>query len=119
MRPGLEGETQAATGWNFGPAENDALTVGEVAAQMKRFWPRVEFRFAPQPDAPHETKLLQLDCAKAERELHWHGVWGAGEAIRRTAEWYRDFYETGAVDTAADLDGYLAAAAERGVVWMR
>lgn len=115
----FEGETQVATGWNFGPAENDALTVGEVAAQMKRFWPRVEFRFAPQPDAPHETKLLQLNCAKAERELHWHGVWSAGEAIRRTAEWYRDFYETGAVDTAADLDGYLAAAAERGVVWMR
>ena len=113
-----EGDRRAASGWNFGPAPADALTVGEVAARLKSFWPQVGFRFAPQADAPHETKLLQLDCSKAERELAWHGVWSAGEAIRRTAEWYRDFYSRGRISTAADIDAYLASAAERGLPWI-
>lgn len=113
-----EGDRRTASGWNFGPAPADALTVGEVAARLKSFWPQVGFRFAPQADAPHETKLLQLDCSKAERELAWHGVWSAGEAIRRTAEWYRDFYCRGQINTAADIDAYLASAAERGLSWI-
>lgn len=113
----LVGEKACADAWNFGPAEEQAVTVGEAAELLRRFWPKVEFRFAPQPGAPHEAKLLRLDCAKAERELNWRGVWSTEEAFRHTAGWYRDYYETGRVDTAADLAAYCSDAARRGLSW--
>ena len=113
----LEGDAAAASAWNFGPETADALTVGEVAALMNRFWPRVGFRFAPPADAPHETKLLRLDCTKAARDLGWRGVWNAEECIRRTAGWYRGYYDSGRINTAADLEAYVADAARKGLSW--
>ena len=84
---------------------------------MNRFWPRVGFRFAPPADAPHETKLLRLDCTKAARDLGWRGVWNAEECIRRTAGWYRGYYDSGRINTAADLEAYVADAARKGLSW--
>ncbi|MPN19067.1 CDP-glucose 4,6-dehydratase [bioreactor metagenome] len=113
------GERECASAWNFGPAEEEAVTVGEAAALLKRHWPKVEFRFAPPPDAPHEAKLLRLDCGKAERELGWRGVWSTEEAFRRTAGWYRNYYETGRIDTEADIAAYCADAARKGLIWTK
>ncbi len=113
------GDAACADAWNFGPAESEAVTVGEAAANMKRFWDRVEYRFAPPPGAPHEAKLLRLDCGKAERGLGWHGVWNVEETFRRTAGWYRDYYETGRIGTMADLDAYTSDALRKGLAWTR
>ena len=113
----FRGETACADAWNFGPAEEEAVTVGEAAELLKRSWPKIAFRFAPPPGAPHEAKLLRLDCSKAERGLGWRGVWSTGEAFRHTAGWYRDYYETGRVDTGADLDAYCADAVRKGLSW--
>ena len=113
----LQGEKACADAWNFGPAEEQAVTVGEAAELLRRFWPKIEFRFAPPPDAPHEAKLLRLDCTKAECELGWRGVWSTEEAFRHTSEWYRDYYETGRIGTAADLAAYFADAVRGGFKW--
>ncbi|MDR0932606.1 MAG: CDP-glucose 4,6-dehydratase [Victivallales bacterium] len=114
-----EGSAFAAMGWNFGPDSLDTLTVGEVAAKFKKFFPQVNFRFAPQLDALHESKFLRLDCSKAKKELAWHGVWNAEEAIRRTAQWYRDFYDQGQINTASDLDSYIESAIKGELSWVK
>ena len=115
----LEGEVRFADGWNFGPADGKVFTVGEAAAAMRDEWPEIRPEFAPPTEAPHEAKLLRLDCSKAERELEWRGVWTPEECFRRTARWYRDFYRHGKVDTAEDLQEYLRAAGETGLSWTK
>ena len=115
----LAGAADLADGWNFGPADGRSVTVGEAAESLRREWPDIRFEFAPPSEAPHEAKLLKLDCSKAERVLKWHGVWDAEECFRRTAGWYRDFYRNGRIDTADDLRDYLQAAREAGLAWTK
>ena len=115
----LAGETRFSGGWNFGPADDRAVTVGEAAAALAREWVKIRFTAAPVAGAPHEARLLRLDCSKAQRELAWHGVWSSEECFRRTAVWYRRFYEDGKVATAEDHRAYIADARKQGLAWTR
>ena len=99
------GDASCAEAWNFGPVEDEALTVEEAAAALGRVWPAIRFRPNPPPDAPHEAGILKLDCSKACEKLGWRGVW-SNAAVRENAPWYRDFIRRG-VNTAADLEDYL------------
>lgn len=114
----LEGRAEFAQAWNFGPADG-AMTVAEAAAEMSRVWPAVKFQAKPRPDAPHEAKLLLLDSTKAREQLGWRCVWDTPAAIRRTAEWYRDFYQLNAVNTTGDLDAYCECAEKEGLAWTK
>lgn len=114
-----EGHTEFADAWNFGPAPGAAVSVKEAAAALQRCWPAVRFRAAGNPEAPHEAKLLQLDCTKARQLLKWHGVWEPETAFRRTAEWYRDFYCQKQINTDADFDAYFESAAAAEMEWMK
>ena len=110
----------ACTGsWNFGPAESDTLTVGEVAEKMHRCWNKMNFEYEEEKNAPHEASLLRLDCSKAAEKLKWFGVWDSGKAIERTVIWYREFYENGRVMTADDLECYCRDAEEKELAWTK
>ena len=114
------GDAACSGAWNFGPDPREgSLTVREAAALLARHWPEVKFKAAPVPDAPHEAGLLRLDCAKARGELRWRPVWSAAEAFERTAVWYREYYRSGRVNTAADRECYIKDAAARGAAWLR
>lgn len=113
----LEGRREFASGWNFGPIDDDAVTVAEAAAALAREWSDIRVDASPEVDAPHEAKLLRLDCAKALRELEWHGVWTPEECFRHTAAWYRDFYRSGRIDTEEDYLSYIRDAREKGLAW--
>jgi len=115
----LAGEAEFSDGWNFGPADGKAVTVGEAAEAMRREWSDIRVEFAPHADAPHEAKLLRLDCSKAAKKLKWRGVWTAEECFRRTARWYRDFYRQGRIDTAEDLLDYCRDAEKAGSSWTK
>lgn len=81
-----------ARGWNFGSADADHLTVGEVAARSVRLWgegARVEIAKA---NFQKETETLRLDATLAREALGWSPRWGADEALRRTLDWYRAWY---------------------------
>lgn len=114
-----EGHTEFADAWNFGPAPGAAVSVKEAAAALQRCWPEARFRAAGNPKAPHEAKLLQLDCTKAQQLLKWHGVWEPETAFRRTAEWYRDFYCQKQINTDADFEAYFESAAAAEMEWMK
>ncbi len=40
---------------------------------------------------PHEAHRLSLDSTKARNELGWQPVWDVETAVRRTADWYREY----------------------------
>ncbi|MBA2293033.1 MAG: CDP-glucose 4,6-dehydratase [Gemmatimonadales bacterium] len=81
----------AAEGWNFGPAAEDALPVREIAAQLQQSWPAVTVAAtnAPPP-SPHEAATLVLDATKARERLGWRPVFTLREALAATTAFYRE-----------------------------
>jgi CDP-glucose 4,6-dehydratase len=78
--------------WNFGPAQEEVMTVREVADLFVTSWGSgaVWTAAAETVDSKHEAGMLTIDSSLARRELGWHPRWRSEEAIRRTAVWYRD-----------------------------
>ena len=115
----LQGKREIADGWNFGPAEDGAITVEESAAALAQEWDAVQYCCNPPADAPHEAGLLRLDCSKARRELQWYGVLTPAETFAMTAEWYRKFYTDGTICTREQIRRYGDLAAERNLEWTK
>ena len=44
-------------------------------------------------DAPHEASVLRLSIDKAVHTLRWTPRWNLSEAIKRTAAWYKKYYD--------------------------
>jgi len=111
----LTGET-SGDAWNFGPAADATLAVGEVVARLQHAWPdlRVELDRGMHP---HEAAQLALDCSKAARELAWRPVWDADTTLERTARWYRTYSADGSVRSRDDLAAYVADARAAGLEW--
>ena len=107
---------QYAEGWNFGPADR-AVPVRDVVEVMRKAWPAVNPVLHPSPKNPHEAQSLALDSTKARVRLGWHPVWDFETTIARTAAWYRTFYESGRVLTAADLEQYIRDAEAQKLDW--
>jgi CDP-glucose 4,6-dehydratase len=91
----LQGHTEASDDWNFGPAGEGSLTVREVVEIGSKHWDRVRFVIKEDKDQPHEAGQLRLDSSKARSKLGWRSLWTAEEALARTFQWYRTFYECG------------------------
>jgi CDP-glucose 4,6-dehydratase len=76
-------------GWNFGPATEDALTVGHVADVMAELWGDGASWTATGDPGPHEAGLLTLDSTRARSELGWTATLRAREALALTVDWER------------------------------
>lgn len=113
----LEGRTSFADGWNFGPKDGEALTVLEVLEIFERYWPAMQYTFDRDRDHPHEAALLSLDCSKARRELNWEPVWDSAQAIAKTVNWYRHYYQHENLLTLEDLTDYSREAHRLGLSW--
>lgn len=113
-----EGEKYAA-GYNFGPEMNKDVKVGEVAKQVAQIWGngKVEIGSA---GGLHEANLLQLNIEKAEKELGIKPVLTAQEAIAKTTQWYKVFYE-GKTDMLAyskrEIAEFIKAAQDKRIPW--
>ncbi|MBQ9336960.1 MAG: CDP-glucose 4,6-dehydratase [Lentisphaeria bacterium] len=113
----LSGGHAFASAWNFGPAEAENFTVGQVIGMAQSEWDKIIIKQDETPERPHEAGRLLLDCGKARDLLHWHPVWDTETAVRRTIRWYRDFYENGAAGTSDDLGSYCDDARKAGLEW--
>jgi CDP-glucose 4,6-dehydratase len=80
-------------GWNFGPYNNDVLTVGEVVEIAQERWGLDKRSYQKNNKELHESNFLLLDISKAIRELHWKPLLPPTEAIAQTVDWYKNFYE--------------------------
>lgn len=76
-----------ADSWNFGPSENDSISVLEIVNKMNnnfRFPVKVEAVSSPQP---HEAKVLRLDTSRARVNLGWRPVLTIDTAINWVVDW--------------------------------
>ncbi|WP_200949136.1 CDP-glucose 4,6-dehydratase [Frateuria sp. Soil773] len=102
--------------WNFGPGASGEISVHSLTTQLSAHWPVLHVEHDQTPH-PHEAAILRLNCDKARRQLAWQPVWGIDATLARTAAWYRCFYESGQVDSTADLVAYVDAARRLGLEW--
>ncbi len=80
---------QYAEGWNFGPAEADALPVRELVDILAQHWGAGAGWVGDHTPKPHEANYLKVDASKARARLGWRPVLGVAEALAWSAEWYR------------------------------
>lgn len=113
----LEDRKEFADAWNFGPSEDGNATVGEIAEQVKKAWPKIDYEIQRSPDQPHEAGMLRLDCSKARTKLQWAPVWDGKTAIEMTAKWYRAFYEFDEVQSLENLHRYSVDAQSKHLAW--
>jgi CDP-glucose 4,6-dehydratase len=103
----LEGKKEFAEAWNFGPGSDANLTIEELLKKAITFWSDITFQVEKNVNAPHEAKLLQIDCSKAHALLKWRPRFTADQAIRKTIEWYKAYYFQGKIISLEQLEEYL------------
>jgi CDP-glucose 4,6-dehydratase len=85
-----------AGGWNFGPDENDRITVEELVSLFVQAWGiegEINIVGADRNCRPRETEQLSLDATKARQQLGWRPLYSIQEGVSETVEWYRAFYD--------------------------
>ncbi|QWD60425.1 CDP-glucose 4,6-dehydratase [Polynucleobacter sp. MWH-UH35A] len=80
-----------ASGWNFGPRDEDNRSVQEVIDLMISGWGGAAQWERDGAGQPHEANLLKLDCSKARQQLGWVPKWDLETAIKKIVEWQKSF----------------------------
>jgi CDP-glucose 4,6-dehydratase len=88
-----QGHDWAATGWNFGPADDDTQPVSWIADRMVAAWGQNGGHAGRwdniEGPKPHEANMLKLDCSKARSELGWRPVLGLEGALKWIVDWHK------------------------------
>ena len=80
-------------GWNFGPRDDDVVSVRELAGRFAAHWGWGEAELRPAADGAREARTLRLDCARARERLGWRPLLSLDEAVAETVRWYRAHLE--------------------------
>lgn len=97
--------------YNLGPEERDTLTVKDLLEKAIATWGKGEFVINKDPNAPHEAKLLMLDCQKVKSALHWKPQINVDQALEMTIQWYKHNNEdpkTSKAFTKKQIEEYAA-----------
>lgn len=82
-----------ATGWNFGPADEDARAVGWIVQRMGELWPGELPSALDDGPHPHEARYLKLDSSRARGRLGWRPLVALDASLESIVEWYRALRE--------------------------
>lgn len=108
-------------GWNFGPNDEDILTVEEVIKKAVSVWGKGKFKIDCSECTLHEANLLKLDISKSKLRLKWRPVYNSDKAIEETINWYKQFYENEEFDvrefSISQIQKYTQEAIINNIVW--
>ena len=85
----FEDESRYADAWNFGPSENSAIPVRELARRLFNLLESEGGWKDSSQASPHESQLLRLDISKAKQGLGWEPLWSIDDTLEKVAEWHR------------------------------
>ncbi len=86
-------EQKTLLNWNFGPDLIDQKNVEYVAGMVGKIWGgENKIEINEDKNKLHEANLLFLNCDKAKKDLGWYPKWHIEESIKKTVEWYKNFY---------------------------
>src|SRR5665648_108262 len=81
-----------SSAWNFGPNDNDIITVEEIVKSVIQNWGSGNYKINTSRQH-HEAGILKLNTSKTRKFLGWKPVYNIYETIKRTVNWYKCFYE--------------------------
>jgi len=113
----LNGEKDFADNWNFGPNPEASLTVQEVITSAQQHWDAIQYSIEEASSDLHEAKLLTLDSTKAITQLHWKNIWNSQVTFAKTIEWYKNYYQSGQLQSLQNLSDYIKDAQKIGAEW--
>lgn len=87
-----EGEKYAGP-WNFGPQQDDTLSVRELVERLVRAWPGKAGWVQDPGSHPHEAATLRLDTSKTVQQLGWKPRLSVFEALEWIVDWYRGHFD--------------------------
>jgi len=79
-----------ACGWNFGPSDEDARSVGWIVERMSELWPADLGSVCDAGLHAHEARYLKLDSSRARARLGWRPPVGIDRTLQSIVEWYRE-----------------------------
>lgn len=100
----FEGGAEYARGYNFGPASEQLLTVGEMATAFAECWgDGATWEHVAGETHLKEAGLLLLDSGLAQRSLGWRQRSDVFAGLEATAAWYRAAAEGASASELAAL----------------
>jgi len=114
----LEGKREFSKAWNFGPTDEGYRNVLAVVRELQKYWSNIDYKIKTDGKNPHEANLLKLDCSKAYAKLKWKSVWDSSTTFAKTAQWYKEYYESG-YDALSEehLAEYIIDAKHKQISW--
>lgn len=86
-----EGKKEFSGAWNFGPRDENYLTVEELIRKSLKLLEQGSYKIKKDP-VKHEAGLLKLNSNKAKRLLGWQSTLDINQTLGLTCEWYKSFY---------------------------
>ena len=107
--------------FNFGPDDDRNNSVLDLVVEMAQHWDKVKWKdLSKQKQEYPESKLLKLNCTKANQNLNWRAALNFEETVLFTASWYKDYFlnkEQMDVQTDHQIKLYSQIAKEKGLKW--
>lgn len=76
--------------WNFGPNNEEAITVRAVADRLTQLWgDNATIQHDQSISHHHEAHILKLDSTDAKNLLNWKPRWSLDTALKQTVSWYQ------------------------------
>ena len=113
----LEGKKEFSGAWNFGPTDEGHRNVLSVIRELQKHWSSTDYKIKSDKKNPHEANLLKLDCSKAYAKLKWKPVWDSSTTFAKTAQWYKEYYESEHVRSEEQLTEYTTDAKHKQISW--
>jgi CDP-glucose 4,6-dehydratase len=85
----LQGKTEFADAWNFGPDLASCITAHDLATHVISSWGSGKVTHGKDTKALHEAKTLTLDTTKAKAHLPWKPKWDVQTAVKKSVAWYK------------------------------
>lgn len=91
--------------YNVGPDDCDCITTGELADLFCKHWGKeAKWESKTEPNAPHESNFLKLDCSFLKERFGWRPRWHIEEAIKKTCEFSKVWLQGGSVPAEMDKE---------------
>ena len=86
-----ENEILFSDSWNFGPNENNFVSVEKLLKQGLEIVQKGNYVIKQDP-TKHEANLLKLDSTKSKIKLKWEPNLSLNETLQWSFKWYKDYY---------------------------
>ncbi len=85
----MQGEASYAQAWNFGPSEQQGVSVQSLVEKSIEYWGEGKWIQKGTSEGVREMNHLRLNWDRAAHLLSWRPLYSWTEAIGKTVEWFR------------------------------